>query len=44
MEASVGSAKLKLLQGDITEQGTDAIVNAGLSGTRYRMGFLQGMR
>jgi O-acetyl-ADP-ribose deacetylase (regulator of RNase III) len=31
MEASVGSAKLKLLQGDITEQGTDAIVNAANS-------------
>lgn len=31
MEISVGSAKLKLLQGDITEQGTDAIVNAANS-------------
>ncbi len=31
MEASIGSAKLKLLQGDITEQGTDAIVNAANS-------------
>jgi len=31
MEASIGSAKVKLLLGDITEQGTDAIVNAANS-------------
>ncbi len=31
MEAGIGTAKVKLLQGDITQQDTDAIVNAANS-------------
>jgi hypothetical protein len=32
MEIAVGSARFKLFMGDITEQGTEAIVNAANSG------------
>ena len=33
-ELSIGSSRIELIQGDITRQGTDAIVNAANSGLR----------